>query len=208
MSRNITEKIKCINGRGIPVRGNDVDTDQIMPARFMKGLTFDDIGNYTFYDTRFNSDGSEKNHSLNDSRFEGGTILLVNANFGCGSSREHAPQALMRFGIEAIAGESFAEIFSGNCTAIGVPAITLESRDIEKIMLLVENNPAIHIRIDLEKNRLYAGMSEFITQQPSEYRNSLINGTWDSTSSLLSDIDLINSKAACIPYLNDFSVNY
>ena len=108
-------KIKTISGRGLPLLGNDIDTDQIIPARYMKCVTFDDLGKYVFYDARFSANGNKKDHPFNQEKYKDAKILIVNRNFGCGSSREHAPQSLMRFGIAAIVGESFAEIFSGNC---------------------------------------------------------------------------------------------
>ena len=133
-----------ITGTGIPVPGNDIDTDRIIPARFMKCVTFDGLEQYAFYDERFSGD-TPKAHPFNDDRFLGGSILIVNKNFGCGSSREHAPQALVRFGMRAIIGESFAEIFAGNCTALGVPAVTASQDHITQLMQAVESDPKIRI---------------------------------------------------------------
>src|SRR5690606_14986619 len=116
-------KIVKVQGRGVYVPGDDIDTDRIIPARFMKCVTFDGLGAYAFYDARFDEQGNSKGHPLDDPRFRGATILLSNSNFGCGSSREHAPQALSKFGIRAIIAESFAEIFFGNATTLGMPCV-------------------------------------------------------------------------------------
>jgi 3-isopropylmalate dehydratase small subunit len=117
------EKVRKINGRSVYVPGNDIDTDRIIPARFMKCVTFDGLGEYLFYDVRKDSDGNDKDHPLNETRFSGASVLISNANFGCGSSREHAPQALYRYGFRAVIAESFAEIFFGNCCALGMPCV-------------------------------------------------------------------------------------
>ncbi|MFW5728280.1 MAG: 3-isopropylmalate dehydratase small subunit, partial [Spirochaetota bacterium] len=149
-------KVVRVEGRGIPIRGNDVDTDRIIPARFMKVVTFDGLGEYAFYDQRYDAEGNEKLHPFNDPRFQGANILLVNANFGCGSSREHAPQALARWGIEAVVGESFAEIFAGNCTAMGVPAVSIPHEDVEALIDRVEEYPETQIAIDVREGTIVA----------------------------------------------------
>ncbi len=186
-------------GRGIPVRGNDIDTDQIIPARFMKVVSFEGLGEYAFYDQRFTEQGAPKDHPFNDNRFKGASVLLANRNFGCGSSREHAPQALMRFGIRAIIAESYAEIFQGNCTALGIPALTLSSRDVRVLMDVVEDSPESVIGIDLEDKRVMCGDLEFSCDLPESYRNALTAGTWDSTSVLLDQLDQIREAHSRIP---------
>src|SRR3989338_1893157 len=134
-------KLEIIEGKGIPIQGNDIDTDRIIPARFMKCVTFEGLGKYAFYDERFDENGNKKKHSFNEEKFLKGSILIVNKNFGCGSSREHAPQALQKFGIKAIIGESFAEIFASNCAVMGIPTVTAPYDAIENLMMFVEEKP-------------------------------------------------------------------
>ena len=150
----LLSKMEIIEGRGIPLPGNDIDTDRIIPARFMKCITFDGLGQYVFYDERFDESGSKKGHPFNDEKFLDSSILIVNKNFGCGSSREHAPQALLRFGIKALIGESFAEIFAGNCTVMGIPTVTAPHDAIENIMMVVEEKPETPIQINLLTKKL------------------------------------------------------
>ncbi len=201
--RNIS--IQQIEGRGIPVRGNDIDTDQIIPARFMKRVTFDGLGEFAFYDHRYDEDGNAtKKHPLNDPRFRDGAILLVNSNFGCGSSREHAPQALARFGIRAVIGESFAEIFAGNCTAMGIPAIALPHHDIEQIMQTVETNPATPIQIYVRDEVVSVGEHRYHFDLSPAYRNALLSGAWDSTSVMLNNLEEIKATATRLPYTTNF----
>jgi len=196
--------IREISGGAIAVRGNDIDTDRIIPARYMKELTFDRLGQYSFYDQRFDSSGNALDHPLNDSRFEGAGILLVNKNFGCGSSREHAPQALMRWGIRAIIGESFAEIFAGNCTALGVPTLTVGHGEIEELMRLVEAEPQTELRIDLESRQVQAGGSKISFSLSASHAQVFLSGTWDTTTSLLEGLEEIQAAAARLPYVKDF----
>ncbi len=196
--------IREISARAIAVRGNDIDTDRIIPARYMKELTFDRLGQYSFYDQRFDSSGNTLDHPLNDSRFEGAGILLVNKNFGCGSSREHAPQALMRWGIRAIIGESFAEIFAGNCTALGVPTLTVGHGEIEELMRLVEAEPQTDLRIDLESRQVQAGGSKISFSLSASQAQVFLSGTWDTTTSLLEGLEEIQAAAARLPYVKDF----
>ncbi|MFW6338256.1 MAG: 3-isopropylmalate dehydratase small subunit [Alkalispirochaetaceae bacterium] len=201
----IHQPIKRVQGRGIVVRGNDIDTDQIIPARYMKVVTFDGLGEYAFYDVRYDGNGNEKPHPFNDPKFDGASILIVNSNFGCGSSREHAPQALMRSGIEAIIGESYAEIFAGNCTAMGVPAVKLSHEEVEEIMSTVDSDPSTEISIDLPKGVLTVGGREYSFDIPPAYLNALTAGTWDSTSVLLSSLSEIDQTMRSLPYLNNFA---
>ncbi len=197
--------VKTLTGTAIPVRGNDIDTDQIIPARYMKVVTFEGLGQYAFRDVRFAEDGSPKPHPFNEEKYHGASILLVNRNFGCGSSREHAPQALNKAGINAVVGESFAEIFAGNCTAMGIPAIVLSSEDTLQIMDAVEADPTIEITIDLPTTTLTAGSHRYSFTLPPAYLNSLIAGTWDSTSVLLDNLNQIHETAGRLPYVNGFA---
>ena len=134
-------EIDSVTGTGVPVRGNDIDTDQIIPARFMKVVTFDGLGEFAFFDQRFDDEDNQKEHPFNEPQFQDASVLAVNANFGCGSSREHAPQALMRWGIDAIIGESFAEIFAGNCLALGIPTVTADHETIVELQEWIDEHP-------------------------------------------------------------------
>ncbi len=196
---------KVISGRAIPVRGDDIDTDRIIPARYLKCITFDELGQYVFYDERFDEKGRPKEHPFNDERFKGAEILLVNRNFGCGSSREHAPQSIMRAGIKAIVGESFAEIFFGNCIQLGIPAVRLDHESIEELMAIVEKNPGTRVTVDIEKRIVRAGEKEYEVEIDESARNLFINGTWDTTSMLLSALDEIKATASKLPYINGFA---
>ncbi len=196
--------IKGASGRGVPVPGADIDTDRIIPARFMKAVTFEGLGKYAFNDVRFDQEGNRKDHPFNDPRYGGASILIVGSNFGCGSSREHAPQALMRFGIKAIIGESFAEIFAGNCSALGIPAVRVSKQETEMLMHLVEEKPETEIRIDLEKKVVEAGGYQIKLDMPEASRKVLVDGTWDSTAVLLANAESIERTAARIPYLKGF----
>jgi 3-isopropylmalate/(R)-2-methylmalate dehydratase small subunit len=189
-------------GTGIPVPGNDIDTDRIIPARFLKCVSFDGLENYAFYDVRFDPEGRRKDHPLNDPRFQGGSILIVEKNFGCGSSREHAPQALMRFGMRAIIGESFAEIFAGNCTALGVPAVTASQATIGALSETVANHPDTQIVIDLVRKEVTCGSLKAPVELPESDRQALVEGSWDTTAQLLAGRQEIQSTAAAIPYMS------
>lgn len=193
-----------ISGRCIAVRGNDIDTDRIIPARFMKVVSFAGLGEYAFYDERYTGNGDKKKHPFNDEAFSSASILLVNKNFGCGSSREHAPQALYRAGIKAIVGESFAEIFEGNCSVMGIPVLTVSSDDIENLMSEVENNPEAKMKIDINVKQLFLNEKAYNFNIPDSSRLSLLNGTWDSTAALLNARNKIISKSKELPYLHAF----
>ena len=194
-----------VDGTGISVRGNDIDTDRIIPARFLKAITFDGIGEFVFQDVRFAEDGSVTDHPFNDPLFRKASILLVNKNFGCGSSREHAPQALMRWGITAVVGESFAEIFAGNCNTLGVPAVTVSESDIAELMSLVEKEPETRISVDLVASTITTSASQYRFQMPAAYLQSLVGGTWDSTALLLQNAPSIRKTAASLPYISHFA---
>jgi len=204
MAGTISTAISEVRGRGVPVRGNDIDTDRIIPARFMKVVTFEGLGKYAFYDVRFEEDGSVKEHPFNDGRFAGASVLLVNRNFGCGSSREHAPQALMKAGIRLVLGESFAEIFAGNCIAMGLPVARLSAENLERIMAMVESAPDTELVLDLERLSVQAGKETFPCSMPAAFRSALMAGTWDSTALLLDNLEAVEGLAAVLPYMNGF----
>jgi 3-isopropylmalate/(R)-2-methylmalate dehydratase small subunit len=198
-------KIIRVAGRALPVRGNDIDTDRIVPARYLKEATFARMGEYPFFDERFDAAGNRKPHPFNDDRFKGASILLVNKNFGCGSSREHAPQALHRFGIHAIVGESFAAIFAGNCVMIGIPAVTVGEREIEELMGLTESDPQAQFTLDIEKKTLsYAAGKSLPVAMPETSRQALLEGSWDSTAMLRSNLSKVKAVAAKLPYMTGF----
>jgi 3-isopropylmalate/(R)-2-methylmalate dehydratase small subunit len=197
--------IRILTGKGIPLPGNDIDTDRIIPARFMRCISFDGLGDYAFFDEQRDSEGALIAHPFNDPRFADHEILIVNKNFGCGSSREHAPQALARRGVRALVGESFADIFAGNCTAMGIPAVTAEERHIARLMDMVSNQPDIEIDIDLDSLLVTAGDASFAVSLPDAARQSLLSGMWDTTASLAEGDAEIAATAARLPYLSGFS---
>jgi 3-isopropylmalate/(R)-2-methylmalate dehydratase small subunit len=194
-------KITSVTGRAVSVPGNDIDTDRIIPARFMKCVTFDGLGEFLFNDVRRQLDGTEKPHPLNEARFKQATILLSGANFGCGSSREHAPQAIAKYGFKAVIAENFAEIFFGNSTTLGMPCVTAAREDIAKIAAAVEQDPSTEVVIDLVKlEARFAGQSVKIAQRESA-RDALVNGRWDAIGELLDGRDAVKVTAAKLPYL-------
>jgi len=193
-------KIVRITGRAVPVIGNDIDTDRIIPARYLKEITFSRMGNYPFFDERFGPSGEKKDHAFNKPEYQGASILLGNANFGCGSSREHAPQALARWGIKAIVAESFAEIFAGNCTMLGVPTLSASKRDIAALQRAASERPSPEMTVDLEAMEIRAGDQTVKVTMPAARRNSLIEGTWDSTSVLMANAGLVAEAAGRLPH--------
>ncbi len=190
-----------IKGRGLPLRENDVDTDRIIPARYLKWVTFEGLGKHAFQDARFDEAGKTKDHPFNDPRYQGASILVVNRNFGCGSSREHAPQALARAGITALVGESFAEIFSGNCVTLGLPAVRLSSEDAMALQDQILADPSLPIEVDLEAREVRAASRRYALSMPESQRQALVTGTWDSTGSLLSNVQAIKQTASGLPYM-------
>jgi 3-isopropylmalate/(R)-2-methylmalate dehydratase small subunit len=198
-------KITQITGKAVPVEGNDIDTDRIIPARYLKEITFTNMGKYPFMDERVDSQGKSKGHPFDMPQYHGACLLLVNQNFGCGSSREHAPQALMRWGIKAILGESFAEIFAGNCTMLGIPTMTAPQAEIQRLQKLAKDNPKAVFTVDLEKKILFCDGKEAAKFDIHESkRNALVNGTWDSTGLLLANAGKTAEVAKKLPYVNGF----
>jgi 3-isopropylmalate/(R)-2-methylmalate dehydratase small subunit len=195
------EKITQITGRGVYVPGNDIDTDRIIPARFMKCVTFDGLGEFLFYDVRKNADGSDKPHPLNEARFKGATILLSGSNFGCGSSREHAPQAIQKYGFRAVIAENFAEIFFGNSTGLGIPCATASREDIAKIAEAVEKNPQTEIVIDVARQEIRFAGQTVKTSFRESARDALVNGRWDPIGELLEGLPQTLKAAAKLGYV-------
>ncbi|HEY1370873.1 MAG TPA: 3-isopropylmalate dehydratase small subunit [Candidatus Binatia bacterium] len=197
-------KITNVAGSAIVVRGNDIDTDRIIPARYLKEPTFSRMGDYPFFDERFDAAGKPKPHPFNDSKFQGASVLFVNKNFGCGSSREHAPQALYRFGIHAVVGESFAAIFAGNCVMIGMPTVTVGEREIQELMGLADSKPETSFALDIQAKKLSYGGKSIPVDMPETYRKALVDGSWDSTGMLRANLDKVKATAAKLPYMSDF----
>ena len=194
-----------VEGSGLPIRGNDIDTDQIIPARFLKLVTFDGLGEFAFFDQRFDDEDNPKEHPFNEDRFQDSNVLVVNANFGCGSSREHAPQALKRWGIDAIVGESFAEIFAGNCLALGIPTVTADTETIETLQVWVDENPDGTIEIDVAEETVSYDDETIDANVDEAQRKALVDGIWDTTALMKSNADAIEATADSLPYIDDSS---
>jgi len=197
-------KITQVSGTAVPIRGNDIDTDRIIPARYLKEATFARMGEYPFFDERFDASKKKKDHPFNDPEYKGASILFVNKNFGCGSSREHAPQALYRFGIQAIVGESFAAIFAGNCTMMGLPTVVVGAKEIAQLMKSVEENPRTEYTVDLDSKTLSYGQQKLAIDLPETYRTALTQGFWDSTALLRANLDQVKKIAGKLPYMTGF----
>jgi 3-isopropylmalate/(R)-2-methylmalate dehydratase small subunit len=195
--------VDSVAGTGIPIRGNDIDTDQIIPARFMKVVTFDGLGEFAFFDLRFDDEDRQKEHPMNEERFQDASVMVVNANFGCGSSREHAPQALMRWGIDAIVGESFAEIFAGNCLALGIPTVTADLETIEALQRWVEANPDADIAVDVAAETVTYGDTEVDVTVDRAQREALVEGNWDTTALMNANQQAIQATADSLPYVEE-----
>jgi len=196
--------IKEIEGRAISLRGNDIDTDRIIPARFLRCVTFEDLGEQVFQDERYRDDGTLKEHPFNDPQFSNASILVVNGNFGCGSSREHAPQALMRFGIKAIIGESFAEIFAGNCTVLGIPVFSANEGIIQDLQQRIEAKPESDIRLNLESKTVVIDGKTIPLEMNSSVRTALLEGTWNTLEELLQNESEIEETYARLAYISGF----
>ncbi len=194
-------KVTRVEGRGCVLRGADIDTDRIIPARYLRCVTFDGLGEHAFEDDRKQAKG---NHALDDDRFAGARILVVGRNFGCGSSREHAPQALMRWGFGAFVGESFAEIFFGNCVALGLPAVTLSRDELERLMDAVELDPAQELVLDVTAGTLTSRAGVQKIAMPDGARRQLLEGNWDATAVLLEAQAAVAATAARLPYVGGF----
>jgi 3-isopropylmalate/(R)-2-methylmalate dehydratase small subunit len=192
-------QITTVSGRGIPLVGNDIDTDRIIPARFLRCVTFDGLGEQAFADDRTQTKGE---HPFDQPQYQGANILVVNGNFGCGSSREHAPQALAKWGVKAIVGESFAEIFFGNCVAIGIPCVTASSETVKQLQTLLKDNPQVRTTVDLEAMQVYCGDFQASVSMGDGPRQMLTTGTWDTCGQLTAQVDQIRATAAKLPYID------
>ena len=195
------EKISAVTGQAVYVPGNDIDTDRIIPARFMKCVTFDGLGEYLFYDVRKDDDGNDRAHPLNDPRHKEATILLSGANFGCGSSREHAPQAIQKYGFRGVVAENFAEIFFGNCTTLGIPCAVASREDIAKVAAAIEADPTIEVTIDVEAQVVRFGTGSIPAEIRGSARDALLNGRWDAIAELHEGVGQVKDLAAGLPYM-------
>ena len=192
--------IKNLSGRGVPLRGHDIDTDRIMPARFLRAVSFDGLEQHLFEDDR----AADPAHPFNDPRYGGASILIVNRNFGSGSSREHAPQGLARAGIVAIVGESFSEIFQGNASILGLPCFVASHETVEQLQTLVERAPGTVIEADVESGVVTAGALRVTASLPPALRDGFLSGQWNPTAMLLDRFEEVKAVAARLPYLNGF----
>jgi 3-isopropylmalate/(R)-2-methylmalate dehydratase small subunit len=211
------ERITQITGRGLPLRGNDIDTDRIIPARFLKSISFEGLETHLFEDDIAQARGQNARHALVDPAYGGASILVVNRNFGCGSSREHAPQAIRRQGFRAVVGESFSEIFFGNSMALGLPCVTGAAADVARLQSTIEASPDIEITIDIEAEQLQCGPStgsgrsraqsrdgdwRMAITLPAAARESFLDGSWDATGLLLDRFEQVEATKQRLPYLN------
>ena len=204
MTEDGGRRIERVEGTAVPMRGNDIDTDRIIPARFLRSVRFEGLEAHVFEDDRRQLEGGPTVHPFSNPAYRRASILLVNVNFACGSSREHAPQALMRWGIQACVGESFSEIFLGNSTALGVPCATAPPDAIEWLMQAVEQAPDTRLSLSLADLTLEAGDRRVSVEMPDTVRGSLRAGTWDATGLLLGRYDEVRALADRLPYVRGF----
>lgn len=196
------ERIREIAGRALPLRGDNIDTDRIIPARFLRAITFAGLEQHLFEDDRKQLEDQGARHPVSDPAYAGAAILLVDANFGCGSSREHAPQAIRRSGIRAVVGQSFSEIFFGNSVALGMPCVTADAAAVSALMQLVEQDPATRVAVDLAEMRVAAGHANHPIELPPGARESFLEGTWDATGLLLDRFEDVEAVARRLPYVS------
>ncbi len=192
--------ITTVQGRAIPLRGNDIDTDRIIPARYLRCVSFDGLGAYAFEDDR----QQNPDHVFNQEKYQGAAVLLAGRNFGCGSSREHAPQSLNRWGIQGVVAPSFAEIFFGNCTAMGIPCFPVTDDELEQLYQAVEADPQVEVTMDVASKTITVGDLSITAEVPAGVQDALLNGTWNATQVLLEADAEISVVAAALPYMNGF----
>lgn len=195
--------ITQVGGTAVPIPGSDIDTDRIIPARFMKCVTFDGLGEFAFYDVRMDPETGEKtDHPLNDERFKNASILVAGINFGCGSSREHAPQSLAKYGFKAIIAESFAEIFYGNSTTLGLPCVSSSKENVDALKAACNEDSTLQVSIDLEAMTVTAGDLSFPVEMPASARQALLAGKYDPIQELLDNSDKIEATADSLSYIS------
>jgi 3-isopropylmalate/(R)-2-methylmalate dehydratase small subunit len=195
-------KITSVRGRAVHVPGDDIDTDRIIPARFMKCVTFDGLGEFLFRDVRMHPDGTPKPHPLNDPKHAGATILISGANFGCGSSREHAPQAIYRWGFRGVIADSFAEIFFGNCATLGIPCFSVSRADREALVAAVAADPSLKVVMDVENAEIRFGGRTIKATIRDSARKGLVSGQWDPIAELLENAEQVASTARKLIYVH------
>ena len=188
--------IKKVTGRAVPVEGDDIDTDRIIPARYMRCVTFDGLGEFLFRDIRQSSDGKPTNHPIDQAKFKGSTILVSGMNFGCGSSREHAPQAIVRAGFKAVIAGNFAEIFFGNSTTLGLPCVAAKKEDLQALTQLISSEPNTEVEIDLEKLQVKAGKLSFPVTMKASAQQGLLSGRYDAIADLLANLPKVKELAS------------
>ena len=201
MAETLDTRVRLVRGRACPLRGDDIDTDRIIPARFLKAVTFEGMGEHAFEDAR----KQNPEHPFNQKVYEGASVLVVGQNFGCGSSREHAPQALMRWGIRAIVGGSYGEIFFGNCVMLGIPCLRASQEDLEWLQKAIGREPQTPVQVDVEKQEVRFGDRVIKATVPDGPRNQLVAGTWDSTAVLLEAGAAIEATARKLPYVAGYA---
>jgi 3-isopropylmalate/(R)-2-methylmalate dehydratase small subunit len=194
--------ISHVEGQGLPLRGHDIDTDRIMPARFLVAVSFEGLEGHLFEDDR----KADPTHVFNDPRFNGASILVVNANFGCGSSREHAPQGLVRAGYRAIVGESFSEIFQGNSAMLGMPCFVASHDDVDRLQALIAKAPDTVVRADVASGTITAGALRLTAALPHALRDGFLSGQWNPTAMLLDRFDEVRAVADRLPYVKGFGI--
>jgi 3-isopropylmalate/(R)-2-methylmalate dehydratase small subunit len=199
---SVDARVRRVAGRACVLRGDDIDTDRIIPARFLRCVTFEGLGEHAFEDDRAQAKGD---HPLDQEHFEGASLLVVGHNFGCGSSREHAPQALARRGFQAFVGGGFAEIFAGNCTAMGLPCATLPDADLARLMDSIELDPGQEVVLDLEARTLTSRAGTMRVEIPESARRPLLEGTWNATAVLIEAGERIEATASALPYVQGFT---
>jgi 3-isopropylmalate/(R)-2-methylmalate dehydratase small subunit len=194
----MVSEIKTVTGKGVPLIGNDIDTDRIIPARFLKCVTFDGLGEHVFADDRAQLVGQ---HPFDQAQYQGATVLIVNRNFGCGSSREHAPQAIAKWGIQAIVGESYAEIFFGNCIALGIPCVTVDSATATTLQTLLQNESKTAVTVDLTAMQVSMGDFSAPITMAEGPKQMFVTGQWDATGQLVAQANATQATAAKLPYI-------
>ncbi len=196
--------VKSVQGSGVPLIGNDIDTDRIIPARFLKCVTFDGIGEHAFADDIIGLKAKDEVHPFVDERFKNGAILVSNKNFGCGSSREHAPQSLMRWGIKGVVAESYSEIFYGNCVSLGIPAFMASHETCVELQEYMTANPTEEIVLDVEKAEARFGGKSLALEIKAGAQGQYLDGSWNARASLLANLSKVSAVANTLPYVNEY----
>jgi 3-isopropylmalate/(R)-2-methylmalate dehydratase small subunit len=196
--------VENVKGSGIAIRGNDIDTDRIIPARFLKCVTFDGIGEHAFKDDIAGLAAKGEVHPFANETFKNASVLVSNQNFGCGSSREHAPQSLLRWGISAIVAESYSEIFYGNCVSLAIPCFTASHEICSEIQDFIETNPTSEIMLDVEASKISFGGKDISLDIKPGARGQLLDGSWDARSGLLENADKVSGVANELPYVDEY----